>query len=102
MLLYTCTATYCRYHHSTLDDTAVLQDQQAASADVHFCPTSRQEGEGKSFAYLRAIKQIRPTERTDTRRDAGGYWHFKNRTSYPRKAIIRETFWSPQNVHIHI
>ena len=90
-----------QYHHSNLDSSTVLiDDYQTASSDIYYCPSSKAHGEGKSFSYLRAVRKITPVESTDTRRDAKGFWHFKKHTTCPRKAIVRETFWS--NTHLSV
>jgi hypothetical protein len=90
------------YHHSKLDDTHVLADNMTAQSDLKYCPTSTQEGEGKTYSYTRSLRAIPSTYRGDTRTFAPIYWgvpgsKFKN-SQNTRKALLATTFWS-KNLH---
>ena len=84
-----------QYHHSKLEHTSVLTQQKYQLSDLKYCPTTVQEGEGKSYSYLRSLQQSKPTMALDTRFDAKEFWGkgVPLGSKHPRGALIAQTFW---------
>jgi hypothetical protein len=69
-----------------------------AESDLKYCPTTVQQGEGKSYSYLRSLKHQPPTVASDGRDGADTFWGAGEQkfpiSAHPRQALIQTTFWS--------
>lgn len=87
-----------QYHHAKLAHTHVLTAKDMAESDLKYCPTTVQQGEGKSYSYLRSLKREPSTAASDGRDGAEVFWGANGKgitgSQYPRKALIQNTFWS--------
>lgn len=85
-----------QYHHSKLEHTEALIEPKVALSDLKYCPTDVQEGEGKSYSYLRSLQKSKPTMAADLRSDAKEFWGkgVPLGSKHPRGALIKNTFWS--------
>jgi len=86
------------YHHIKLHTTTALLDPKTRESDLKYCPTTMQEGEGKTAGFMRNRHRKKSTVQDDLR-DSNTVWWGADDTPFKgsphvRKALISNTFWT--------